>query len=91
MTSNDYSYNYTYASEIRGNLMPIIYGGISKDIRVTERFQINLGYRHQLGFNNVYVSDYLFQDATMTEPKAIQSKIDGTAFMLQLGFKYRIK
>ncbi len=91
MISNDYSYSYAFTSEVRGHLMPVIYGGISKDIRVTERFFVNIGYRHQLGFNSVYASDYVFQDENMSAPKILKSKIDGTAYMFHLGFKYRLK
>jgi hypothetical protein len=89
--TDTYSYNYTSSSEVRGNLMPVIYGGISKDIRITERFLLNLTYRHQLGLNNVYATKYIFSDSNNPVPRELNSRIDGTAFFLQMGFKYRIK
>jgi hypothetical protein len=87
----NYSYNYISSSDVKGNLMPILYGGISKDIRITERFLLNLTYRHQLGLNNVYATKYIFSDSNNPVPKELYSRIDGTAFFLQMGFKYRIK
>lgn len=86
-----YSYNYTSVTEVRGNLMPVIYGGISKDIRITERFLLNLTYRHQLGLNNVYATKYVFSDSNNPMPRELNSRIDGTAFFFQFGLKYRIK
>jgi hypothetical protein len=82
---------FTYTNDVRGNLMPVVYGGISKDFRITEKLLINLAYRHQLGFVNVYNTDYEYIENTNMQPRAIESKIDGTAFMLQFGLKYRIK
>lgn len=82
---------FTYTNDVRGNLMPVVYGGISKDLRITEKLLINLAYRHQLGFVNVHNTDYEYIENTSTQPRAIQSKIDGTAFMLQFGLKYRIR
>lgn len=90
-STGTYTYDYSSISEVRGNLMPVIYGGLSKDIRITERFQINFMYRHQLGFNDVYSTRYQFTDDNTPTPKTINSKIDGTAFFIQTGFKYRIK
>lgn len=91
MSSDVFFYDYTYVSEIRGNLMPILYVGISKDIRISERLQLNLAYRHQFGFTNVYHSEYLYSDSNNPTPRNINSKIDGTALFLQIGLKYRIK
>jgi len=85
-----YNFNYTSISEVRGHLMPVMYGGISKDIRITERFLLNLMYKHQLGFHNVYATQYVFSDSNTPEPIKLNSKIDGTAFLVQLGFKYRM-
>jgi hypothetical protein len=91
-SGNDtYSYSYTSSSEIRGHLMPVLYAGISKDIRITERFLLNLTYRHQLGLNNVYATKYIFSDSNNPVPRELNSRIDGTAFFIQMGFKYRIK
>ena len=91
MTSDDYWYYYSYTSEVRGRLIPIVYTGISKDIRITERLLLNLAYRHQFGFLNVYKSEFLYSDNYNPDPRKLNSRIDGTAFSLQLGLKYRIK
>ena len=84
------SISFTSSSEIRGNLMPIVYTGISKDIRITEKLLLSLTYRYQFGFNTVYQTDYevTINDA---QPKTVVGKIDGTASMFSLGLKYRIK
>lgn len=87
----DYSYEHEHTSEVRGNLMPIIYGGISKDIRISEKLLLNFTYRHQLGFVNVYNSEYTFLDSNDSQPRTINSKINGSAFFLQMGFKYRLR
>jgi hypothetical protein len=90
-SSEGFSFNYSYDSEIRSNFMPVIYAGLSKDIRITEKLGINFTYRHQLGFVNAYNSDYVYSDSNNQTPKTLTSKIDGTAFFLQMGLKYRIK
>jgi len=89
--SDSYTYNYNSISDVRGNLMPVIYGGISKDVRITEHLSINFMYKHQLGFINVYSTTYEYSGNNSPTPQTINAKIDGTAFLIQMGFKYRIK
>jgi hypothetical protein len=88
---NGLMYNYTSEGEIKSNLMPVLYAGLSKDIRITERLLFNINYRHQFGLNTAVESTYVVFTSEMTEPKEVKSKITGTAFFVQFGFKYRIK
>lgn len=89
--SDGQNIQYTYTSKIKNRFMPIIYGGISKDFRVTERLALNVNYKHQLGFVKIVETDYLFQDNTLSEPKSVLSKIDGSAFFVQFGLKYQLR
>lgn len=88
---NGLMYNYTSEGEIKSNLMPVLYAGLSKDIRITERLLFNITYRHQFGLNTAVESTYVVFTSEMTEPKEVKSKITGTAFFVQFGFKYRLK
>ncbi len=70
--------------------MPVVYTGVSKDIRITEKLLLSLAYRYQFGFNAVYQTNYevIINDA---QPKSVVGKMDGTASLVSLGLKYRIK
>lgn len=89
--TNDFMFNYNSTSRVRGNAMPVIYTGFSKDFRITEQFLLNLTYRHQFGFNNIYVTDYYYTSSDSLGIQSANSKINGSAFFLQFGCKYRIK
>lgn len=83
-------YSYTSSSEVTGNLMPIIYTGISKDIRITQKLLFSLAYRYQFGFNTVYRTDYLVSVNSAPATNVV-GRIDGTAALFTFGLKYRIK
>lgn len=90
LVTNDISFNYSSNSKVRGNAMPVIYAGVSKDFRITEKFLLNLAYRQQFGFNNIYSTDYYYTTSIDPEIKTATSKINGSVLFLQMGLKYRI-
>ena len=83
-------YSYTSSSEVTGNMMPILYTGISKDIRITQKLFFSLAYRYQFGFNTVYRTDYLVS-VNSAPATSVVGRIDGTAALFTFGLKYRIK
>jgi hypothetical protein len=91
ISSGDYNFDYTYASELTGKVMPVLYLGISKDIRITNRLALNLAYNRQLGLTSVYQTTFNYSSTTVPALKTAQGKIRGTANSFQVGLKYRIK
>lgn len=87
---NQEKYNYTSSSEVTGYLMPIVYTGISKDIRITQNLLFSLAYRYQFGLNTIYQTGYLISIEGAPH-KSVTGKIDGTASLITFGLKYKIQ
>jgi len=87
---NQELYSYTSTTEVTGNLMPIFYTGISKDIRITQMLSFSLAYRYQFGMNTVLQTDYLVAINGAAATRVV-GEIDGTAALFTFGLKYRLK
>lgn len=78
------------SSYLKSRLMPIVYLGVSKDFRITDRFGLSLLFRQQIGFNTSYQTDRIYSTSENPTPKSISSVLNGTGFFFQLGLRYRI-
>jgi|GEM_PF-1462002 len=80
---------YNGTEEYLRSFFPTCYAGLSKDIRISDRFLLNLAYRYQLGL--VPVSEIRMTYELNNEPP-IETvvTIKGTGHYFQFGLKYRL-
>jgi hypothetical protein len=90
-SNGNYTFNYSFENELTGNIMPVVYAGLSRDFRLTQRLGLQLGYRYQIGVNNIYNTTITMSSTVNPSPKTIVAKINGTASIFEVGLKYRIK
>lgn len=91
LSYDEQNFSFNYVNEQTAKVMPILYFGISKDIRLTDRLALNFAYTRQHGLRSVYNSTFNYWSTTSPEIKTTQGRIRGSANLFQFGLKYRIK
>lgn len=100
-TSNQFQSNYinsfntdyvnqTMVSNVSGKVIPVLYLGLSKDIRLNEHWSLNLQYKKQFGLNTIVQTDIYYQLPNSSETMYAKGILNGTGHLFRLGLTYHL-
>jgi hypothetical protein len=88
---NNYTFSFSYESELLSSVILAPYVGISKDFRLTEKMFISLVYRYQHGLNKLSEQSIVYENSSeFTTPQSATNYMNGTEHSIQLGLKFKI-
>lgn len=86
-STNTILLQYYSSEEIRRNIFPTFYVGLSKDFQLTQHLSFTMNYRYQIGLLKVIVSELSYTESS-SEVKNATIKINGEAHSVTFGLKY---
>ena len=82
--------NQTFIHSVSGKVIPVLYLGLSKDIRLKEHWSLNLQYKKQFGLNTIVQTDIYYQLPNSSETMYAKGILNGTGHLFRLGLTYHL-
>lgn len=82
--------NQTFIHSVSGKVIPVLYLGLSKDIRLNEHWSLNLQYKKQFGLNTIVQTDIYYQLPNSSETMYAKGILNGTGHLFRLGLTYHL-
>ena len=80
------TYNYSY--QYKNKIFPLVYVGVSKDLRLSKHFLFTIAYRHQFGLSKGLVIPFDYTAANQATVNT-EIRVNGNADCLSVGLTYR--